>query len=111
VNWAIRDAAERAVGGIGLEGVGRSPPHRAEIGYWLAKPFWGRGVMTAAVRAVCTHAFDELGLGKITAHVFSFNEASARVLVKAGFEQEGFLKRHYVKDGRPLDAKVFGRLA
>jgi RimJ/RimL family protein N-acetyltransferase len=109
VNWAIRDTAERAVGGIGLEGVGRSPSHRAEIGYWLAKPFWGRGVMTAAVAAVCRHGFDELGLGKITAHVFSFNEASARVLEKAGFEQEGYLKQHFQKDGRLIDAKVYGR--
>lgn len=49
-----------------------------------------------------------LGLGKITAHVFSFNDASARVLEKCGFEQEGYLTKHFVKHGRLIDAQAFG---
>jgi RimJ/RimL family protein N-acetyltransferase len=89
VNWAIRNETHKLIGGVGLEGLGLYRSHRAEIGYWLAKPFWGRGIMTAMVKEVCRHAFDNLGLEKITAHVFSFNSASARVLEKCGFEQEG----------------------
>lgn len=100
VNWTIRNADEKLIGGVGLEGPGLDRSHRAEIGYWLAKPFWGQGIMTAVVRVICRHAFENLGLAKITAHVFSFNDASARVLEKCGFEQEGYLKTYFSKDGR-----------
>lgn len=108
VNWAIRNTDQRLIGGVGLEGPGLNRSHRAEIGYWLARSFWGQGVMTAAVKAVCKHAFENLGLGKITAHVFSFNDASARVLEKCGFDQEGYLKKHFVKDGKLIDARAYG---
>ena len=106
-NFAI-DVDGAAVGGIGFilqEDVGfRS----AEIGYWLAKPFWGQGIMTSVVKEVCRHAFDNLELVKITAYVFSFNDASARVLTKCGFKQEGFCPKHFEKDGDYIDVKWFG---
>jgi [ribosomal protein S5]-alanine N-acetyltransferase len=110
LHWAIRDAAGQLIGGAGLHGFEAFAPHRSEIGYWLAKPFWGRGVMTAVVAAVCRHAFETLGLAKITAHVFSFNDASARVLEKCGFEQEGYVRQHLQKDGRLIDVKLYGLL-
>lgn len=110
VCWAIRQTDGCLIGGIGFEGVDRGKSHRAEIGYWLAKPCWGQGIMTAVVRAACAHGFQELALRKITAHVFAGNDASARVLAKCGFVQEGFLREHYVKDGRAVDALLFGLL-
>jgi RimJ/RimL family protein N-acetyltransferase len=110
VNWAIRHARHGLIGGIGLDGLKIGQSHRAEIGYWLARPFWGQGLMTAAVNRVCEHAFAEFGLEKITAHVFATNPASARVLEKCGFEQEGFLRRYYVKDGKLIDAVLYARL-
>lgn len=110
VQWAIRHSSEKLFGGIGLEGYEPGRSHRAEIGYWLAKPFWGQGIATAAVREVCRHAFAELGLAKVTAHIFASNEASARVLAKCGFRQEGLLAKHYLRDGRFLDSRVFGLL-
>lgn len=105
VNFAIRNAASELVGGCGFDRPAKS--HRAEIGYWLAKPYWNRGIMTDVVRAACEFAFAEWGLVKISAHVFSFNPASVRVLEKCGFEQEGFLKKHFQKDGQFIDAKLF----
>ncbi|MBY0524416.1 MAG: GNAT family N-acetyltransferase [Gemmataceae bacterium] len=63
--------------------------------------------MPAVVRRVCQHAFEEFGLVKITAHVFATNPASARVLQKCGFVQEGYLKKHYLKDGQYPDARLF----
>lgn len=69
VIWAIRDETGRLIGAIGLDDLVIGQSHRAELGYWLAKPFWGRGLMTAVVQAVCRHAFDNLGLVKVTAHV------------------------------------------
>lgn len=110
VNWAIRDADGCLIGGTGFDSLQIGKSHRAEIGYWLAKPFWGSGIMTSVVAKACEFALDEWGLTKITAHVFANNPASARVLEKCGFELEGYLKRHYLKDRQFIDAKVYGLL-
>ena len=110
VQFAIRSGDDALVGGCGFDGFQVGQSHRAEVGYWLARPFWGRGIMTAVVRQVCRHAFEEFGLAKVTAHVFQHNPASARVLQKCGFEEEGFLRKHFVKDGRYVDARLFGLL-
>jgi RimJ/RimL family protein N-acetyltransferase len=74
VHFAIRDAFGKAIGGAGFEDLVYG--HRAEIGYWLAKPFWGRGIMTKVVRTLCDYAFSEWNLIRITAHVFPFNAGS-----------------------------------
>lgn len=110
VHWAIRTADDALIGGCGFDGFQVGKSHRAEVGYWLAKPFWGRGIMTTVVQRVCRHAFEEFGLVKITAHVFTHNPASARVLEKCGFQQEGFLRKHFLKDGKLIDARLFALL-
>jgi RimJ/RimL family protein N-acetyltransferase len=110
VQWAIRNEAESLIGGCGFDDFQAGKSHRAEIGYWLAKPYWGHGIMSAVVATLCKFAFSEFGLVKIVAHVFANNRASARVLEKCGFEQEGFLKKHCLKDGRFLDARLFALL-
>jgi RimJ/RimL family protein N-acetyltransferase len=110
VQFAIRAAADELIGSCGFDGFEMGKAHLAEIGYWLAKPYWGRGIMTAVIGAACQHAFAEFGLVKVTAHVFATNPASARVLEKCGFEQEGYLRRHYRKDGQYLDALAYGLL-
>jgi [ribosomal protein S5]-alanine N-acetyltransferase len=111
VNWAIRKADDMLIGGCSFDGFQVGKSHRAEIGYWLARPFWGQGIMTAVVEKLCRYAFDEFGLVKITAHVFDTNPASARVLEKCGFVQEGFLRKHYLKDDRYLDARLYALLS
>ncbi len=110
-HWALRNEREELIGGLGFTDFEIGSSHRAEIGYWLAKPYWGQGIMTAAVRAACAFACDEWELVKIVAHVFVNNPASARVLEKNGFVQEGYLRKHLRKDGRYLDALLFGLLA
>jgi RimJ/RimL family protein N-acetyltransferase len=110
VHWAIRGPDDGLIGGCGFDGFQVGKSHRADLGYWLAKPYWGRGIMTAVVQRVCRHGFAELGLAKITAHVFAPNRASARVLQKCGFQEEGFLRKHFRKDGQLLDARAFGLL-
>ena len=110
VQWAIRNAADALIGGCGFDRLQVGKSHRAEVGYWLAKPWWGRGLMTAVVQRVCRHAFEEFGLAKVTAHVFPHNPASARVLEKCGFREEGYLRQHFLKDGRFVDARLFGLL-
>jgi ribosomal-protein-alanine N-acetyltransferase len=108
VHWAIRNQDGELIGGCGLDGVSIGQSHRAEIGYWLAKPYWGRGIMTAVVGVLRNEAVSRFGLVRLTAHVFSDNLASARVLEKCGFVQEGYLRKHYLKDGKFLDARLFG---
>ena len=107
VNWAIRKEDGLLIGGCGFDGFQLGKSHRAEIGYWLAKPYWGRGIMTAVVGTLCDIGFSEFGLVKIEAHVFANNAASARVVEKCGFVQEGYLRKHYLKDGQYLDARLF----
>jgi RimJ/RimL family protein N-acetyltransferase len=110
VQWAIRNRDGMLTGVVSFDGLQVGKTHRGEIGYWLAKPFWGQGTMTAVVQRACQHAFEALGLMKITAHVFAHNLASCRVLEKCGFQQEGFLRKHYLKDGHYLDVKLYALL-
>ncbi|HSH39070.1 MAG TPA: GNAT family protein [Chthoniobacterales bacterium] len=86
-----------------------SDVHRrtAELGYWLAEPLWGRGIMTAAVRAFVSTCFAEFELDRIFATTASNNPASAHVLTKAGFTFEGRLRKNVIKDGEVLDALMF----
>lgn len=107
-NWAIRRNDGKLIGGIGFRQKGQpGTEHSAEIGYWLAKPFWGRGYATAAVKTSCEHGFAEMGFVRITAHVFESNPASTRVLEKCGFQLEGHLRKCHLKDGRYIDVRLY----
>ena len=103
---AIEVLAE-AVGGIGLEL--RSDVERcsAEVGYWLGESVWGRGVAPAAVRAITRYGFEELGLVRLFAVPFASNEASMRVLEKAGYTREGTMRRSAIKEGVVLDQVLY----
>lgn len=96
-----------SIGSIGLM-VGEDV-HRftAEMGYWLAEPFWGKGIMTEAVKVLTTYATRDLKLHRIFAEPHTTNIASARVLEKAGFVREGRLRSNVFKDGRILDQFLY----
>lgn len=110
VSFAIRDDEGKLIGVVSADSFEPGTSHRAEIGYWLARAWWGQGVMTDAVRAYVRYAFDELQLLRLTAHVFEFNVGSARVLEKNGFKLEGRLRKHICKDGELLDGRFYGLL-
>lgn len=93
------------MGGCGFNDI--VPGHQAELGYWLARPWWGRGIMTATVAAARDDALIRWGLVRITAQVFASTAASARVLEKNGFACEGLHRKRFLKDGRFLDARSF----
>lgn len=105
VHFAIRNEFGVLVGGCGFEGL--TYGHRAEIGYWLAQPLWGRGVMTQVVGVACDYAIENWKLVRVTAHVFESNAASARVLQKNGFQWEGRLRKHHLKSNQFLDSKLY----
>ena len=96
-----------AAGSIGLF-LGHDVYRRsAELGYWLAEPLWGRGIMTAAVTAMCREGFAAWDIVRIHAEPFARNAASRRVLEKAGFTLEGTLRRSVYKNGEMLDSCIY----
>ena len=76
---------DELVGGIGLHP--QTDIHRlnAELGYWLAEPFWGKGIVTAAIKEIVTYGFKNLPITRIFARPFGRNEGSKKALEKAGF--------------------------
>jgi ribosomal-protein-alanine N-acetyltransferase len=110
LTFAIAGAGATMLGGIGLHRQTDVYRHSAELGYWLGRPHWGRGVATSAVEAICRYGFLEVGLRRIYACVFAPNTASSRVLEKAGFEFEGRHRRAVSKDGELLDELMYGLL-
>jgi ribosomal-protein-alanine N-acetyltransferase len=106
VSFAI-DVGGEAVGCVGLSDV---EVHKAEVGYWLAEPFWGQGIATQALRLATRYAFNELGLRRVFASAFTFNKASVRVLEKAGYKYEGCLRKNEIKDGRLLDTLMYAKI-
>ena len=110
ITFAISGASSTLLGTIGFDRQTDVYRHSAELGYWLGRPHWGRGVATAAVVAICRYGFEELGLGRINAYVFAPNAASSRVLEKAGFVLEGRRRKAVLKDDELLDELVYGLL-
>ena len=99
-----------AVGSVAVQQGSDIACRTAELGYWLAEPYWGRGLMSAAVRSICREAFSALGLERIYATPFAENIASRRVLEHAGFEMEGVLRRSVLKNGVVRDSCMYAKL-
>lgn len=111
INWAIRHREAGVIGGIGAFVKNGIAGHSDEIGYWMAAPFRGKGIMTRVLERYTEHLFaSRPPLIRIEAWVFEHNRASLRVLEKAGFRQEGFARKMYIKNGQPLDAYLLGKL-
>lgn len=97
-------------GGIDLRPVPAWSPHTFELGYWLAEPYWGRGVVTQAAGLLTGYAFEHAKAERMQAFVFSWNPGSCRVIEKNGYTLEGTLRRAVHKDGRWGDLLAYGRL-
>lgn len=108
--WALTLPGEdRVIGMIGL----RPHGYKADFGYVLAKPYWGRGLMTEAVRAVVDLAFADPLVHRVWAVCDTDNIGSARVLEKAGLAFEGILRRWIVHPNvgdTPRDSRCYARV-
>lgn len=109
VHFTIHHRQHGPIGGFGFEGLHFG--HRVEVGYWLGRQFWGGGIMPRVVRRACEFAFREFQVSRIFAHIFTTNPASGRVLEKCGFLCEGLLRNGLLKNGEPVDAKIYALLA
>ncbi len=101
------DVDGRAVGSIGALRQGNIHCRTAELGYYLAEEYWGKGIMTSAVRQLCEKLFAETDIIRIFAEPFDYNVGSRRVLEKAGFQLEGILKNNAYKNGKVLDMALY----
>lgn len=95
---------------IGIINLYPQSDNGAQVGFWTGVPWWGRGYMTEALRAVLRFAFQDLALPRVHASHFRSNPASGRVLQKAGMRREGCLRQHILKDGVPQDLVCHGML-
>jgi RimJ/RimL family protein N-acetyltransferase len=109
INFAITLRTDRnLIGTIGLEL--EQENERAELGYWIGKPYWNLGYATEAARAVVAYSFEVLKLNRIYAYHFTRNPASGRVLEKIGMHYEGCRRQHTKKWGNFEDSIGYGIL-
>ncbi len=97
---------KKFVGGIGL-GIDKKH-HRAEMGFWVAEKFWGKGIATEASALMIKYGFNKLKLNKITSSHFRSNPASGKVMLKNGMTKEGELNEHILKNSKFHDLIVYG---
>ncbi|MCB0640863.1 MAG: GNAT family N-acetyltransferase [Phaeodactylibacter sp.] len=92
-----------AVGAIGVHPQEDIMCRNAEMGYWLAEPFWGNGILSSAIPQMVRYGFEHFDIDRIYARPFGSNRASQRVLEKAGFVLEGRFEKTIYKWGRYED--------
>jgi RimJ/RimL family protein N-acetyltransferase len=98
---------QEAVGGIGIHPQTDIHRKNAELGYWLAEPFWGKGIISAAIGRIVDFAFESYDVNRVFARPFGTNVASRRVLQKNGFVLEGHFKGTIYKNGVYIDELVY----
>lgn len=104
----IEKESERLIGIINIKQT--LAYKRGELGYWVGRPFWGKGYGTEAARAVVEYGFNELGLNKVFAGAFADNPGSWRIMEKVGMKHEGTWRQHAMRDGRFVDLAYYGVL-
>ena len=109
LNFAIA-TREELIGGIGLLLQPDVYRYSAEVGYWLAEPFWGKGIVTKALIAFTNYAFKQFDLERLFAGVFDGNNASVKVLENAGYKFEGRYRKAVYKNDLFKDQLMYGIL-
>ena len=100
----------KVVGSIGVFRQENIHRQIAELGYYIAEEYWGKGIMTEAIKQICECVFDKSDIIRIYAEPFAYNIASCRALEKAGFQYEGTLRSNAVKNGEVIDMKMYSLL-
>jgi RimJ/RimL family protein N-acetyltransferase len=108
-NYAIATETE-LIGGIGVKFKEDVYRFSWELGYWLGEPFWGKGIMTEAVKEFTRYLFKHYNIRSITANVFEGNKASMKILTKAGFKLDGVIRKAVFKEKLFWDLYVYSLL-
>ena len=101
------DISNEVAGGISIDNIGNG---KGEIGYWLAKKYWKRGIISRSVKIISNFGLTKLKLVRIYAHVLPANKASRRVLEKNKFKLEGILRKTGFKDGKYFDCCMYAKV-
>jgi len=96
-----------AIGGIGMHPQQDIHEKCAELGYWLAEPFWGKGIASKAVLKMIDFSFLNFDIVRLYARPFSSNIGSQKVLEKCGFKLEARLKKSIFKNGVYMDELIY----
>ena len=98
---------EEAIGGIGIHPQSDIFIKNAELGYWLGEPFWGRGIISKAIKQIIQFGFSTYEIDRIFARPFGTNLASQKVLEKNNFLLEGRYEKVLYKNGEYFDELVY----
>lgn len=96
-----------AIGAIGIFQQEDVYIKNAELGYWIGEPFWNKGLATEAVKAMINYGFKAFEIERIYAAVFNYNDASKKVIEKAGFTIEAKLHNTIFKNGEFCDELIY----
>lgn len=108
--WAIIfSETNEFCGAIGYNNLSREHK-KAELGFWLLPPFWGKGIIQEALEPVLEYAFQNLKLHRIEAFVETENINSQKTLQKQHFRQEGIMRDSEFKNGRFISVAIFSKL-
>ncbi len=108
-NFAIRYGGH-FVGIMGIHPFDDIYRKTAELGYWIGEPYWGKGIITAAIPLILKYGWDELNLNRIQASVFEYNRASMKALEKSGFIKEGVMRKRLIKNDQYFDEHLYAVL-
>ncbi|NDV59669.1 GNAT family N-acetyltransferase [Bacteroides sp. 519] len=103
-------ANNKAIGSIGVFRQTNIHARTAEMGYYIAEPYWGKGIGTSAIKQTCDYIFKHTNIIRIFAEPFAHNIASCRILEKCGFKFEGTLRKNAFKNGNIIDMKMYSIL-
>ncbi|WP_406686374.1 GNAT family N-acetyltransferase [Rossellomorea vietnamensis] len=110
MRWAIVEKeSNKMIGTCGFHGISKAYK-RCEIGYDLHPGHWGKGIMGEALSPLLHYLFSEKGMIRIGAVIVPYNKASARVVEKLGFKQEGLLREYILQDDQAFDAYMYSLL-
>ncbi|MDQ0062659.1 GNAT family N-acetyltransferase [Paenibacillus harenae] len=104
----VRKEDEELVGNMSI-GIARHH-NRAELAYWIGKPYWGQGYATEAARRMVQFGFEELELNRIHAAAMTKNPASYKVMINVGMKYEGTFPQHIMKWGQYEDLVFYGMI-
>lgn len=79
----------------------------AEVGYFIGEDFWGKGILVEALKLLTEKVFSETDILRLFAIPYGFNEASMKVLQKAGYRKVGVLKNAAIKNEKIIDLHYY----
>ena len=104
--WGIEHRADKKL--IGIININKPGYDRkVEVGYTIARKYWGQGLATEALQALIQYGFEKLDVARIEAVILPENKASSKVLLKAGMQFEGLLRKYQVWKGKPSDLEMY----